>query len=92
MNDFDDTLRRLIAYRDAGADVLYAPGLVAIADVASMVEAVRSPVSVLLLPGGPRVAELAEAGVRRVSTARLARSSQPAPTFCGRSKICRGRR
>src|SRR5262249_28714921 len=68
VNDLDDTLRRLLAYRDAGADVLYAPGLVAIDDIARIVQAVRSPVNVLLLPGGPHVADLATVGVRRVST------------------------
>lgn len=68
VNDLEDTLVRLLAYRDAGADVLYAPGLVAIDDIARVVQAVRSPVNVLLLAGGPRVAELAAAGVRRVST------------------------
>jgi 2-methylisocitrate lyase-like PEP mutase family enzyme len=66
--DLDDTIARLQAYRDAGADVLYAPGLRDPAHIAALVEAVEAPVNVLLLPGGPTVAELAALGVRRVST------------------------
>lgn len=67
-DDLDDTIARLIAYRDAGADVVYAPGLRDIDQVAAVVDAVGVPVNVLALPGGPTVAELASAGVRRVST------------------------
>lgn len=66
--DLDDTIARLIAYRDAGADVVYAPGLRDIDEIAGVVDAVRVPVNVLALPGGPTVTELASVGVRRVST------------------------
>lgn len=73
-DDLDDTVRRLVAYRDAGADVVYAPGLREPDDIARVVEEVGVPVNVLSLPGGPSAAELAELGVRRVSTGgRLAR-------------------
>ena len=65
--DLGDTIRRLQLYRDAGADVLYAPGLLDLADITRVVEAVGAPVNVLLLPHGPTVPELAGAGVRRVS-------------------------
>ncbi len=76
IDDFDDTLARLLAYRDAGADVLYAPGLTRLDQIATVVEAVGVPVNVLALPGAPTVAELASAGVRRVSTgAALARAA-----------------
>jgi 2-methylisocitrate lyase-like PEP mutase family enzyme len=64
----DDTVQRLIAFRDAGADVLYAPGLTDLDDIHRLVVEVDAPVNVLLMPGGPRVEELAEAGVRRIST------------------------
>lgn len=67
ISDLDDTIARLVAYRDAGADVLYAPGLVEPADIARVVAAVGAPVNVLALPNGPSVGELADAGVRRVS-------------------------
>jgi len=65
--DLDDTIARLRAYRDAGADVLYAPGLVELADIRAVVSAVDRPVNVLVRPGLPPVAELADAGVARIS-------------------------
>ena len=68
VDDLDDTIARLIAYRDAGADAVYAPGLRDIERIAAVVEAVGVPVNVLALPHGPTVPELAAVGVRRVST------------------------
>jgi 2-methylisocitrate lyase-like PEP mutase family enzyme len=68
VDDLDDTIARLIAYRDAGADVVYAPGLAALDQIAAVVEAVGVPVNVLALASGPTVSELASVGVRRVST------------------------
>ena len=68
IDDLDDTIGRLCAYRDAGADVVFAPGLRDAAQIAAVVEAVRCPVSVLVLPGVPPVSELTALGVRRVST------------------------
>lgn len=68
VDDLADTIARLIAYRDAGADVLYAPGLAGIGDIERVVSEVRAPVNVLAVPGVPTIAELARAGVRRVST------------------------
>jgi 2-methylisocitrate lyase-like PEP mutase family enzyme len=65
--DLDDTIIRLCAYRDAGAEVVYAPGLVDLDQIRRVVSEVGVPVNVLILPGGPSVAELAAAGVRRVS-------------------------
>jgi 2-methylisocitrate lyase-like PEP mutase family enzyme len=76
VDDLDDTIARLIAYRDAGADVVYAPGLSKLGQITAVVEAVRVPVNVLALQHGPTVAELAAAGVRRVSTGgQLARAA-----------------
>ncbi len=68
VDDLEDTIARLLAYRDAGADCLYAPGLTDIEHIRRVVEAVGSPVNVLALPSGPRIDELASVGVRRVST------------------------
>src|SRR5215475_8468333 len=65
--DLADTIARLQAYQEAGADVLYAPGLTDLADIRQVVTSVDRPVNVLALPGGPAISELAEAGVRRVS-------------------------
>jgi 2-methylisocitrate lyase-like PEP mutase family enzyme len=68
VDDLGDTIARLLAYRDAGADVVYTPGLHELDQIAAVVEAVGIPVNVLLLANGPTVAELASVGVRRVST------------------------
>ena len=68
VDDLDDTIARLIAYRDAGADVVYAPGLSDLDQIAAVVEAAAVAVNVLARPTGPSVAELASVGVRRVST------------------------
>ncbi len=65
--DLDDTIARLVAYQEAGAHVLYAPGLRSIADVRRLVDAVAGPVNVLVVPALPPVAELAAAGVARIS-------------------------
>jgi 2-methylisocitrate lyase-like PEP mutase family enzyme len=68
VEDLDDTLRRLTAYRDAGADVAYAPGLTEIAQIKRVIDTVGIPLNVLALPSGPSIEELASVGVRRVST------------------------
>lgn len=65
--DLADTIARLQAYQEAGADVLYAPGLNRLADIRQVVRAVDRPVNVLAFSGAPPVSELAEAGVSRVS-------------------------
>lgn len=66
-DDLDDTIARLRAYGEAGADVLYAPGLTRIEDIRRVVAGVGRPVNVLAYAGAPPVSELAAAGVRRVS-------------------------
>ena len=71
VDDLEDTIARLLAYRAAGADCLYAPGLTDLGQIRTVVEAVHAPVNVLALPGGPSLAELADAGVRRASTGGL---------------------
>jgi 2-methylisocitrate lyase-like PEP mutase family enzyme len=68
VDDVEDTLRRLTAYRDAGADVVYAPGLTDLDQIARVVETVGVPLNVLALASGPSIPELASVGVRRVST------------------------
>jgi 2-methylisocitrate lyase-like PEP mutase family enzyme len=67
VDDLDDTIARLKAYERAGADVLYAPGLIDRDDIARVVDAVGRPVNVIVLPGVPPVSELGELGVARVS-------------------------
>ncbi len=71
VDDLDDTIARLIAYRDAGADVVYAPGITTAADIERLVTAVACPVNVLALPGTPTIPELAGLGVARVSVGSL---------------------
>lgn len=66
--DLDDTIARLRAYAEAGAGCVYAPGLTDLADLRRVVAEAGAPVNVLALHGGPSVAELAGAGVRRIST------------------------
>jgi 2-methylisocitrate lyase-like PEP mutase family enzyme len=65
--DLADTIARLQAFQDAGADVLYAPGMVALDEIAALVRAVDRPVNVLLVPRGPSPIDLAAAGVARIS-------------------------
>jgi 2-methylisocitrate lyase-like PEP mutase family enzyme len=65
--DLADTIARLQAYQEAGADVLYAPGLRRLEDIRQVIREVDRPVNVLALDGVPTVAELAEAGVSRIS-------------------------
>jgi 2-methylisocitrate lyase-like PEP mutase family enzyme len=66
--DLAETVRRLTAYAEAGADCLYAPGLRTLADIETVVKAVApKPVNVLAFTDFATVAELAAAGVRRIS-------------------------
>jgi 2-methylisocitrate lyase-like PEP mutase family enzyme len=66
-HDLEDTISRLQRYQEAGADVLYAPALRTMDEVRAVLDSVDRPLNVLALPGLPPVAELAEAGVSRVS-------------------------
>ncbi len=67
--DLRDTIKRLQAYQEAGADVLYAPGLTNKDDIAALVSSVDRPVNVLMgIPGASLdLAALSAMGVRRVS-------------------------
>lgn len=67
--DLRETLRRLTAFAEAGADCLYAPGIRAREEITAVVRAVAPrPVNVLVGSGFTTVAELAGLGVRRIST------------------------
>jgi len=67
--DIHDTIRRLQAYQDAGADVLYAPGITSREDISEVVSSVDRPVNVLMGLQGARLSldELSALGVKRVS-------------------------
>ncbi|HWF16446.1 MAG TPA: isocitrate lyase/phosphoenolpyruvate mutase family protein [Acidimicrobiales bacterium] len=65
--DLADTIARLQAYQEAGADVLFAPRVVDPADLRQLLAAVDVPVSVLITPNAPPIDALAELGVSRLS-------------------------
>ena len=67
--DLDDTIKRLQAFEKAGADVLYAPGVRDLAQIRAVSTAVTRPVNVVMSAADPALtlAQLAEAGVKRVS-------------------------
>jgi 2-methylisocitrate lyase-like PEP mutase family enzyme len=75
--DLSATIERLVAYAEAGADCLYAPGVTELGDIAKIVAAVApKPVNVLQMGPHMRISDLSEIGVRRVSVgANLARAA-----------------
>jgi 2-methylisocitrate lyase-like PEP mutase family enzyme len=87
VDDLEDTVARLIAYRDAGADCVYAPGLTDIGHIRAVVDAVACPLNVLALPAAPRTAELAAAGVRRVSTGSLLAGAAYGGLYAGAQEL-----
>jgi len=64
---YDETLRRLSAYRDAGADCVFAPGLRDAPTISRLVADLLCPVNILAGPGSPSVQDLQAMGVARVS-------------------------
>jgi len=64
---YGETVRRLLAYRDAGADCVFAPGLSDAETISRLVQDVRCPLNILAGPGSPSVPELQKLGVARVS-------------------------
>jgi len=67
-DDLGDTIARLQAFQEAGADVVYAPGLRDPDEIEQVVGSVDVPVNVLLLRDGPDVGQLAALGAARIST------------------------
>lgn len=66
--DLEETIRRLVAFAEAGADCLYAPGIHTVEQIAAVVRAVApKPVNVLVPGSSFTVAQLADLGVRRIS-------------------------
>jgi 2-methylisocitrate lyase-like PEP mutase family enzyme len=68
--DLDDTIRRLRAFEQAGADVLYAPGLKDLATIRTVVSSLKKPFNALMASADPKltVRDLGDAGVKRIST------------------------
>jgi 2-methylisocitrate lyase-like PEP mutase family enzyme len=60
-------VRRLVAFRDAGADCVFAPGLKDAETIARLAKAVECPLNILAAPGTPSISELENLGVARVS-------------------------
>jgi len=87
IDDLDDTIARLVAYRDAGADCLYAPWILTGEQISAVVEAVRAPVNVLAAPAAPPVPELDRLGVRRVSTGSLLASAAYGALLAGAREL-----
>jgi 2-methylisocitrate lyase-like PEP mutase family enzyme len=65
--DFADTMIRLRAYVDAGAEVIYAPGITTPEQIEQVVS-IGAPVNALLMPSTPTVPQMTNLGVRRIST------------------------
>ena len=64
---YDEAVRRLAAYRDAGADCVFVPGLKDVPTIKRIIGDLRCPVNILGVPGSPSVRELVELGVKRIS-------------------------
>lgn len=64
---FDAVVERARAYRAAGADCIFVPGVVDAQTIGALVRAIDAPLNVMAMPGAPSVAELAALGVARVS-------------------------
>jgi len=65
--DYSEAVRRLVAFRDAGADCVFAPGLKDAETIERLAKAVECPLNILAGPGSPSIPELAKLGVARVS-------------------------
>jgi 2-methylisocitrate lyase-like PEP mutase family enzyme len=65
--DYSEALRRLLAFRDAGADCVFAPGLKDAETIGRLAKAVECPLNILAVPGTPSIGELEKLGVARVS-------------------------
>lgn len=64
---YDGAVRRALAFRDAGADCVFVPGLTDAETIAQLVRDVKCPVNILAVPGAPAAPELEKLGVARVS-------------------------
>ena len=89
--DLADTIERLQAYQEAGADVLYAPGVTTPDDLRTLTSSVDRPVNALIMPGGPSAPDMFDAGVARISTgSAVAAAAQAAIVEAGRELLDQG--
>jgi 2-methylisocitrate lyase-like PEP mutase family enzyme len=92
VGDLDEAIRRLQAYEQAGADVLYAPALKTLDDLERLAAEVTRPINVLgVMIRGATVAELADAGAKRISVGSALAALAMAPVIdAGREMLERG--
>jgi 2-methylisocitrate lyase-like PEP mutase family enzyme len=64
---YDEAIRRLVAFRDAGADCVFVPGVRDVETIKRVVADLKCPVNILAVAGSPSVSELVQMGVKRVS-------------------------
>ena len=89
--DLADTIDRLQRFQEAGADVLFAPGVRDLEEIRELVGSVDRPVNVLVLPGMPSPTQLADAGVSRISVGgAFAFAAYGAAAAAGRELLERG--
>lgn len=88
--DLDETVARVRAYRDAGADGVFVPGLAAPDDIRRVVAATDAPLNVLFLAGRLTVPALAELGVGRISTGSLLFRAALGATVAAAQAVARG--
>ncbi|GAA2827476.1 isocitrate lyase/PEP mutase family protein [Nonomuraea rubra] len=67
LGDLDEVIARTLAYAEAGADSIFVPGLLDLTALRTLSDASPLPVNAMAMPGGPDVAALTAAGVRRIS-------------------------
>ncbi|MEZ0308914.1 MAG: isocitrate lyase/phosphoenolpyruvate mutase family protein, partial [Ramlibacter sp.] len=92
-NDLADTISRLQAYQEAGADVLFAPGLRTVEEIRTVLAAIDRPLNVIMGMAGVTItlAQLQELGVRRVSIGgSLARAAYGALELAGKEMLEQG--
>jgi len=88
---FDETVRRALLYRAAGADCIFVPGVADAAVIGALVKAIDAPVNILAGPNAPPVAELGRLGVARVSLgARLTEAALATVQAAAREILERG--
>ena len=85
--DLDDTITRLLAFKDAGAETLYAPGVQDADDIELIVTETGAPINVLALPGTPSLEALDALGVRRASTGSIISNAARAATMASAAEF-----
>lgn len=88
--EFEELTMRAKSYLEAGADCIFAPGLIQRDFIHELVNALKAPVNVLLLPTGPSLEELKALGVRRVSQGSSLVRAAYSEFFCAAQEVLEG--